>query len=98
MTKIGAMARKTSNLALNRTLVGAGERVCVAVSGGADSVALLLSLVEANTASAQNKEPLGVVLGAVHVHHGLRGADADEDAAFVQELCARVGVPYTQLN
>jgi tRNA(Ile)-lysidine synthase len=86
------MAVKTS-LAIDRGLLRAGERVCVAVSGGADSVALLLGLVEANTASAQNKEPLGVVLSAAHVHHGLRGVEADGDEAFVRELCERVGVP-----
>jgi tRNA(Ile)-lysidine synthase len=85
------MAMKTG-LAMERGLVRAGERVCVAVSGGADSVALLLGLVEANTASAQNKEPLGVVLSAAHVHHGLRGAEADGDEEFVREVCARLGV------
>jgi len=88
------MAGKVANLALDRALLKAGERVCVAVSGGADSVALLLGLVEANSPSAQNKEPMGVVLSAAHVHHGLRGAEADEDAAFVRELCERLGVPY----
>jgi tRNA(Ile)-lysidine synthase len=102
MTKIGAMAGKKVNpalgLALDRGLLRAGERVCVAVSGGADSVALLLSLVEANTPSAQNKEPLGVVPSAAHVHHGLRGSEADADAAFVQELCGRLGVPYRLLT
>src|SRR5471030_228161 len=89
------MAGKTANLGLDRTLVRAGERVCVAVSGGADSVALVLGLVEANITSGQNKTPLGVVLSAAHVHHGLRGADADADAAFVRELCGRRGVPLT---
>jgi tRNA(Ile)-lysidine synthase len=79
-------------LAIDRGRLKAGERVCAAVSGGADSVALLLGLVEANTASAQNKAPLGVVLSAAHVHHGLRGADADGDEAFVREVCARLGV------
>ena len=82
-------------LAIDRGLVRAGERVCVAVSGGADSVALLLGLADANTASAQNKLPLGVVLSAAHVHHGLRGADADGDEAFVREVCERLGVPLT---
>jgi tRNA(Ile)-lysidine synthase len=85
------MAVKAS-LAMDRGLLRAGERVCVAVSGGADSVALLVGLVEANAASAQNKEPLGVVLSAAHVHHGLRGAEADGDEEFVRELCERVGV------
>src|ERR1700722_6606318 len=94
----GAMAGKVVHLGLDRTLVRAGEQVCVAVSGGADSVALLLGLVEANTASAQNKEPLGVVLSAAHVHHGLRGVEADADEAFVRELCGRVGVPLTEFR
>jgi len=87
-------------LAMDRGLLRAGERVCVAVSGGADSVALLLGLVEANAdgvrggrSKSSNCEPLGVVLSAAHVHHGLRGAEADGDEAFVRELCERVGVP-----
>ncbi len=82
-------------LGLDRTLLRAGERVCVAVSGGADSVALLVGLVEANTVSAQNKQPLGIVLSAAHVHHGLRGDEADADEEFVRELCERLGVPLT---
>ena len=76
-----------------------GQRVCCAVSGGADSVALLRGLHEANGANGTNgigttrgKEPLGLVLRAVHVHHGLRGAEADADEAFVRALCAELGV------
>ncbi|HXS11269.1 MAG TPA: tRNA lysidine(34) synthetase TilS [Acidobacteriaceae bacterium] len=80
---------KQSRLAFARSLLSAGERVCVAVSGGADSVALLLALVDANRA----KESLGVVLSAMHVHHGLRGAEADTDEAFVRDLCEQMGVP-----
>jgi tRNA(Ile)-lysidine synthase len=83
----------TTALAMDRGLLRAGERVCVAVSGGADSTALLVALVEANAASAQNKEPLGVVLSVAHVHHGLRGAEADGDERFVRELCEWLGVP-----
>jgi len=60
------------------------------VSGGADSVALLLLLHAAN---ALPRNALGVGLSAVHVHHGLRGAEADQDMEFVQELCGRLGVP-----
>jgi tRNA(Ile)-lysidine synthase len=80
---------KETRLAIDRSLMCAGERVCVAVSGGADSVALLLALVEAN----REKEALGVVLSAVHVHHGLRGAEADADEGFVLNLCEQLGVP-----
>ena len=79
------------NLLIDRPLFRAGDRVCVAISGGADSTALLLALVEANAA----KEPLGVVLSAAHVHHGLRGAEADADETFVRELCERLAVPLT---
>ncbi len=84
------MAKETE-LALERSLVAAGERVCVALSGGADSVALLVALDEAN----RLKQPLGAVLSAVHVHHGLRGAEADGDEAFVRDLCEQMGVPLT---
>ena len=74
---------------LNTGLFRAGDRVCCAVSGGADSVALLFALGAENA----QKEPLGLVLSAVHVHHGLRGTEADGDERFVRELCARLGVP-----
>lgn len=75
----------------DRTLFHPGQRVACALSGGADSTALLLALMEANA----EKESLGVVLSAIHVHHGLRGEEADGDEAFVRELCARLNVPLT---
>jgi tRNA(Ile)-lysidine synthase len=75
---------------LDRTHIRPGDRVCAAVSGGADSVALLLLLHAAN---AQPRNSLGVGLSAVHIHHGLRGDEADADLAFVEELCARLEVP-----
>jgi tRNA(Ile)-lysidine synthase len=78
-------------LGMAKGLVGVGERVCAAVSGGADSTAMLVGFCEANG----GKAPLGVVVSAVHVHHGLRGAEADGDEAFVRELCGRLGVPLT---
>jgi tRNA(Ile)-lysidine synthase len=81
---------KERRFPIQHSLMRAGERVCAAVSGGADSVALLLALVEANRA----KESLGVVLSAVHVHHGLRGAEADADEAFVRQLCEHFDVPH----
>ncbi len=52
------------------------------LSGGADSVALLLLLLDS-----------GAEVSAVHVNHGLRGEASDGDEAFVQELCARLNVP-----
>ena len=75
---------------LDRSHIRPGDRICAAVSGGADSVALLLLL---NAANAQPRNALGVGLSAVHVHHGLRGDEADADLAFVQSLCLRLEVP-----
>ncbi len=57
----------------------------VGVSGGADSMALLHVLT-------QWRQP-GLQITAVHLHHGLRGVNADRDAAFVEEQCALLGVP-----
>ena len=53
-------------------------------------MALLLLLHDAN---ALPRNALGVGLSAVHVHHGLRGDEADADLAFVQALCLRLEVP-----
>jgi tRNA(Ile)-lysidine synthase len=75
---------------LNREHIRPGDRVCAAVSGGSDSVAMLLLLHAEN---ALPKNALGVGLAAVHVHHGLRGEEADGDLAFVEQLCLRLAVP-----
>ncbi|HWG17120.1 MAG TPA: tRNA lysidine(34) synthetase TilS [Acidobacteriaceae bacterium] len=75
---------------LSRAHLRPGDRICAAVSGGADSVALLLLLQEAN---ALPRNALGVGVSAVHVHHGLRGEEADGDLAFVEALCLRLEVP-----
>jgi tRNA(Ile)-lysidine synthase len=91
-----AMAGQQRAMAWDRSLLRPGERVCVAVSGGADSTALLLALAEANAGLFQpEKAPLGIVLTAAHVHHGLRGAEADADEAFLRELCDCLRVPLT---
>ena len=69
-------------------LFAQGQRVAAAVSGGADSMALLRILL----ALAGR---LGVEVSACHVNHKLRGAAADADEAFVRAACARLGVPLT---
>jgi len=62
--------------------IGRGP-IAVAVSGGVDSTALLLALVELG----------GVEIVAAHVNHHLRGAESDDDEAYVRELCARYDIP-----
>lgn len=63
-----------------------GRRVCVALSGGRDSVALLHALAEARTGLPR------LQLSALHVHHGL-SANADAWAAFCGDLCRRLDLP-----
>ena len=67
---------------------GRALHLCAAVSGGADSMALLRVLLEL-------RETFGYPLTACHVNHGLRGETADRDEAFVRAECARLGVPLT---
>ena len=62
-----------------------GDRIITGVSGGADSVCLLFMLREL-------REELGLSVLAVHVHHGLRGEDADADAEYVRRICDEWGV------
>jgi tRNA(Ile)-lysidine synthase len=59
--------------------------VVVALSGGPDSVALLLVACRWSAVS-------GAPLAAAHLHHGLRAGDADHDLLFCRDLCARLGV------
>ncbi len=57
-------------------------KLCVALSGGADSTALLLML-----------KRLDLCAGAVHINHKIRGAEAERDERFCRELCKRHGIP-----
>ncbi|WP_277409611.1 tRNA lysidine(34) synthetase [Lacrimispora xylanisolvens] len=65
-----------------------GDRVIVALSGGADSVCLLVVLNEM-------KQEFDLALKAVHVHHGLRGEEADRDSNYAGELSEKLGVPFS---
>jgi tRNA(Ile)-lysidine synthase len=65
----------------------AGERVGVGVSGGADSVALLMLLLEL-------RDALGIVLSVAHLNHKLRGATSNADVKFVRQLAAKHGLEF----
>ncbi|MDE7252037.1 MAG: tRNA lysidine(34) synthetase TilS [Acetatifactor sp.] len=62
------------------------ERVVAGISGGADSVCLLLML-------AEWRRRYGLEIAVVHVNHGIR-PEAEEDARFVQKLCKKLEVPF----
>lgn len=76
-----------ATLPLNLTQLRPGLRLAVGLSGGADSVALLRSL-------AERAVDLGLVLHAAHLHHGLRGVEADGDRDFAAGLADGLGVRF----
>ena len=69
-------------------MLPAGGRVLVALSGGADSVALLHLLTTL-------RDELGLELSAAHLNHQLRGEESKRDERFVRVLCGKLGVPLT---
>jgi len=76
-----------ATLALDMSLLKPGMRLAVGLSGGADSVALRCAL-------ADRAGDSGLVLHAAHLHHGLRGEEADADLEFSRELARRLGTPF----
>lgn len=82
------MRKKVEEYIRKNHMTEAGERVCIGLSGGADSVCLFLLLEE-----MQRK--MGFALEAVHVNHCLRGQEADADEAFVRSLCEEHKIPCT---
>lgn len=69
-----------------RMFTGCGH-VVVGLSGGADSVCLLLLL-------KKMKDVFGYGLTAVHIHHGIRGSEADRDMLFCRKLCEDIGIDF----
>lgn len=67
-------------------MIEPGDHVICAVSGGADSVALLFGLYLL-------REKMDFTLEAAHFNHHLRGEESDRDEAFVRELCGRYDIP-----
>jgi tRNA(Ile)-lysidine synthase len=64
-----------------------GDRIGVAVSGGADSLCLLHVLVEL-------RSKYNLTLSVIHIDHGLRGAQSQADAQFVHKSAQQLGLPF----
>jgi tRNA(Ile)-lysidine synthase len=82
MESVETLAQSVLSYIRHQGLLKAGDRVGVAVSGGADSVALLRLFLEL-------RPELGIVLSVVHFNHNLRGTESDEDEQFVAALAQR---------
>lgn len=83
------MRKQVEDFIQKQGLLQPGDKVLAAVSGGADSVCLLHVL-------AGLRESWELELKAVHINHGLRGAEADRDEAFTSEVCSRLSVPCSR--
>ncbi len=87
MSPAARLRERFHEYAQKHRLIRPGDRLLVAVSGGADSMVLLDLLV-------RERPALGLTLGVAHVHHGLRGAESDADEEFVRERAAVLGCGY----
>jgi tRNA(Ile)-lysidine synthase len=83
----GGLARRLLRSLRHAGMLRAGERLGVGVSGGADSVGLLLLLLELC-------DELGIVLSVAHLNHKLRSAFSDGDEKFVAKLAAKHGLVF----
>ena len=80
------MLHKLRAFLKEQALLSPGDSVIAAVSGGADSVAMLFALYLL-------RDELGITLEAAHFNHHLRGAESDRDEAFVTDFCGRYDIP-----
>ena len=69
-------------------MIAPGDHVICAVSGGADSVALLFGMYLL-------REKLGITLSAAHFNHRLRGEESNRDEAFVRDFCNHYDIPLS---
>ncbi len=83
MEQLFTLFQQTLN---EEALIAPGDHVLIALSGGADSVALLKAFTFL-------REEWNLTLTAAHVHHGIRGEEADRDLELVQSLCQTLEVP-----
>ena len=72
-------------------MISKGDTVICGLSGGADSVCLLVVLTEIS-------RKIGFTVKALHVNHCLRGAESDRDENFCRELCRKMNIPFTAVS
>ena len=85
------MLNKVYNFINKYNMLRRGDTVVCGLSGGADSVALLLVLKELS-------EKLNITVEALHVNHCLRGEESDRDELFCRNLCCEKNIPFTAVS
>ena len=82
------MTNKVIKTITENHMISKGDTVGVGLSGGADSVALIHILVS-------NKDELGIrKIKGIHIHHGIRGEEADRDLEFSRKLCEKLDIEF----
>ena len=81
--EVGQMLQRTADYMRQENMAVPGEKIVIGLSGGVDSVCLFHVLKD-----------LGYALEAVHVHHGIRGEEADRDEAFVRNHCEQYNISF----
>lgn len=81
------MEQKALIYAQKHNMLSHGDKIVVAVSGGADSMCLLCLLL-------RWRKEFDLKLKVVHINHGIRGESADRDENFVREFCSSQGVEF----
>ena len=82
------MLNKLLTFVRQQNMIQPGDKVTCAISGGADSVALLFALYLL-------KDKLNIQLSAAHFNHHLRGEESQRDENFVRDFCDRYDIPLT---
>ena len=85
------MIETVMNNIMENNLIEKNENIVVAVSGGADSMALLYALIEIRSVLDFN-----IIIA--HVNHGVRGEDADSDQEFVRQKSIEMELPFYTIN
>ncbi|MDE6091530.1 MAG: tRNA lysidine(34) synthetase TilS, partial [Ruminococcus sp.] len=85
------MINKIFSFVKKHNMINKGDTVICGLSGGADSVCLLLVLSELS-------RKIGFTVKALHVNHCLRGKESDRDEDFCRDLCGKLGIPFTAVS
>lgn len=91
MAKFPGIFQKIQKFTKKHNLISPGDRIVAAVSGGPDSVFMLHYLLRV-------RKFMNLSISMVHLHHGIRGEEADEDAAFCKKIAQTYNLPYLEIH